>query len=94
MLSIGVLFLVYALLIFLFVKLTKIIDTLQLEQTKLSSDGLEHVYVTNLITEFSNIIKISVVKFFLMLISHNEGMLIYRMSNLTSGLKKWRKAME
>ena len=50
-----------ALLIFLFVKLTKIIDTLQLEQTKLSSDGLEHVYVleTNLITK--NIIKISVV---------------------------------
>ena len=61
MLSIGVLFLVYALLIFLFVKLTKIIDTLRLEQTKLSSDGLEHVYEpeTNLIT--ANIIKISVV---------------------------------
>ena len=61
MLSIGVLFLVYALLIFLFVKLTKIIDTLQLEQTKLSSDGLEHVYEpeTNLITK--NIIKISIV---------------------------------
>ena len=61
MLSIGVIFLVYALLIFLFVKLTKIVDTLRLEQAKLSSGGLEHVYdpETNLISQ--NIIKISMV---------------------------------
>ena len=47
MLSIGVIFLVYALLIFLFIKLTKAVDTLRFEQTELGSKGLEHVYEPN-----------------------------------------------
>ena len=61
MLSIGALFMVYVLLIFLFVKLTKIVDKLRFEQTKISSKGIAQVYVPNSKVISGNIIKISVI---------------------------------